>query len=333
VLLGCIAYNQFSWIVHKDCSVPQTGCFSSGALGTPVKRYELGYPFSLEKLMRRTLIFFVLGVVTVMISGACSEKEHSLPNADGDEEYADSDHDSIPDGDLDKESGDDDEQELLAISCLNRGTAGATSACLAPTLSPEYYIEQSLKYFDTLDIEADPESVPNYSDLVARWEWPPWLLLTAYTKQTMMSTAVLLRQFDPSTVPVRDCRAFEVQPFGRCYISFEYEGGLCPIYEEFTFNDQGEMTFIEAWSDLPGMRPMSDSDRWAEGAFISRLSTRIPGLGNETGTIDLDSEWMKQAGQQDPDVAEFVRRAGDQWKYWWDELQAAENLYAIGCGW
>ena len=51
---------------------------------------------------------------------------------------------------------------------------------------------------------------------------------------------------DPSTVPVGDCRAFSVQPFALCYVSVEYQAGSCPIYEEFVFHDQAEMTFIEA---------------------------------------------------------------------------------------
>ncbi len=228
--------------------------------------------------------------------------------------------------------------ELPAIdpgACRDEGTPGATAACLSPTKSPEYYVEQGLKYFDTLDVDADPESVPNYSELVARWEWPPWLKLTGFDKETMISTSVALKQWDPSTVPVRDCRFFEVQPFCRCYISFDYEGKACPIYEEFTFNDQGQMTFIEAWSDLPGFLPQDpEQDPWAETAGYPRLSTRVPGLGNAEGLIDLSSEWMHEAEAQDPDVADFAMRARDQWRYWGQELKAAgEDLYERGCGW
>ena len=35
--------------------------------------------------------------------------------------------------------------------------------------------------------------------------------------------ADVLRSLDPSTVPFRDCRGFETQPFARCYVIFEYE--------------------------------------------------------------------------------------------------------------
>ena len=107
--------------------------------------------------------------------------------------------------------------------CLNQGTEGATATCLSPTMSPEYYVAQAEKYFDTLDTDADPESVPNYSENVARWEWPPWVLLTGLGRDDMISTAKALKTLDPSTVPIRDCRAFDSQPFARCTVSFEYD--------------------------------------------------------------------------------------------------------------
>ena len=151
----------------------------------------------------------------------------------------------------------------------------------------------------------------------------------------MKLTTDLAVSFEPSTVPTRDCRAFAVQPFARCYVSFEYEAGDCPIYEEFVFNDQGEITFIEAWSDQPGLLPMSDpNDRWAEGPDVRRLSTRVPGLGNEFGLIDLDSEAMQEAASEDPEIADFVRRAQDFWAAWIEASdEAGPDYYARGCGW
>lgn len=222
-----------------------------------------------------------------------------------------------------------------ARDCRDEGTDGATSGCLTAKLAPEYYEDQASRYFDTLDVDADPDSAPDYSELVARWEWPPWLLLTGFGRETMYQTGLVLKAMDPSTVPVRECRFFEVQPFARCYVVFEYGGGPCPIYEEFTFNDEGEMTFIEAWSDLPGYRPMADpDDRWAEGTGVHRLSTRVPGLGIATGRIDLDSRWMTEAAAADPELADFVKRARDQWTHWFEALNAAdEDFFAVGCGW
>lgn len=247
---------------------------------------------------------------------------------------------STPSSPADLVAGSETEQEAAdkvehrETLCNDPDTPGATSRCLQPTKSPEYYIVQGLKYFDTLDIDAPHDSVPNYSLLVARWEWPPWLLLTGFGKADMIEVSLGLKELDPSTVPVRDCRYFPVQPFARCYVEFEYENGPCPICEEFTFNDQGEMTFIEAWSNLPGLVPTAPEDPWAEALDFPRLSTKIPGLGNGTGLIDLDSQWMQAASLADADVADFALRASDWWKYWFEALAAAEEgFFATGCGW
>jgi alpha-glucosidase len=45
--------------------------------------------------------------------------------------------------------------------CRNKDTADATARCLEPKFTPEYYIDQSSRYFDTLDVNADPASMPN----------------------------------------------------------------------------------------------------------------------------------------------------------------------------
>ncbi len=212
---------------------------------------------------------------------------------------------------------------------------GALATCLTPTQSPEYYAEISSMYFDTMDYTVELDEWPPYSERVARWEWPPWLKLTAYTRENIEAADTFLTLY-PSVVPERDCRAFETQPFGRCYVVFYYdahEGLGCPIYEEFTFNDAGEITFIEAWSDVDGLRPMEPDDPWAEGD-IDRLSTRIPGLGNAQGLIDLDSPWMQDAAAADPDVADFVYRASDWYTTWLEEFEAAgDDYWERGCGW
>ncbi len=234
----------------------------------------------------------------------------------------------------------------LAVTTTGCGSASTTepptepdpdalATALTPQQTPEYYVDQAHKYFDTLDTSADPANVPTYSTLVARWELPPWLWLTGYERENMKVTTDAAVALDPSTVPTRDCRAFTVQPFARCYVSFEYEEGSCPIYEEFVFNDQGEMTFIEAWSDQARFLPMADpSDRWAEGPDVHRLSTKVPGLGNETGLIDLDSEAMQEAAAADPEIADFVRRAKDFWPSWLEaSSEAGPDYFARGCGW
>ena len=50
------------------------------------------------------------------------------------------------------------------------------AACASESPEPQSgHVDQANKYFDTLDISADPDNVPSYSILVARWELPPWL--------------------------------------------------------------------------------------------------------------------------------------------------------------
>jgi hypothetical protein len=219
------------------------------------------------------------------------------------------------------------------LDCSYAGGEGAPSTCLTPKKPADYYVAQSLAYFDTLDTSASRSSVPVYSDLVARGEWPPWLKLTGYTRLVMLDTDSSLLKLTPSTVPQRECRAFAVQPFGRCHVSFEYAQGSCAIYEEFTFNDQGEMTFIEAWSET-STSPGGPADRWAEGPNVHRLSTRIPGLGNATGRIDPNASWMQDQATRDPDVADFVPRAQNFWGAWFAEAaDAGGTEMARGCGW
>ena len=211
----------------------------------------------------------------------------------------------------------------------------ARSTALRPRRDAAYYVAQANLYFDTLDTRADPALVPNYSDLVARWEWPPWYLLTGYLRAGIIGQTRLALSVEPSTVPVRDCRAFTVQPFARCHVTFTYAGGACPIFEEFTFNDQGETTFIEAWSDLPGLRPTEDAaDRWAEAPTVHRLSTKVPGLGNATGRIDPTADWMSAAARADPEIADFVMRTQHFLTAWAQAYHdAGPQAFAHGCGW
>ena len=212
----------------------------------------------------------------------------------------------------------------------------AKSTCLTPTKTAEYYAAQSSAYFDTMDYRVDLEDWPPYSELVARWEWPPWLLLTAFSRENIELTDTLLQLY-PSIVTDRDCRGFDTQPFGRCYVTFYYDAhdGLgCPIYEEFTFNDQGEITFIEAWSDVEGLRPQQLDDPWAERDDIYRLSTLIPGLGNAHGLIELEGEAMSIAAQENGDIADFVYRADDWYTTWFNEYMSSDDtMWSTGCGW
>jgi hypothetical protein len=281
---------------------------------------------------RIALLSLALGAAS-----ACADDGRGEPNAAVDA-TSDAAVDTRPDAAID--GAPDVEAEVdtgppLDPSCRNPGTDAATASCLAPTLPPEYYVEQGDAYFDTLDVRPEYDRVPLYSDLVARYEWPPWLLLTGYTRENMIQIEEALASLDPSTTPERDCRYFPVNPFARCFVVIEYEEGPCPIYEEFTFNPQGEMTFVEAWSDIPGLLPQDrEADPWAEDPAFPRLATPIPGLGNAEGRIDLDSQAMRDAEAADPDVADFARRARDFWPTWYEALAAApRDFFAVGCGW
>ena len=215
--------------------------------------------------------------------------------------------------------------------CLEAGD-DALASCLEPTMDAAYYVEWSERYFTTMGPDYDPDLPMPYSELVARWEWPPWLKLTAYGASHIEATDQALRATYPSVVPERECRFFETQPFGRCRVVFHYddpdhEGRGCPIYEEFVFNDAGEITWIEAWSDDAAFG-------WGEDDEVGRLGTRIPGLGGPDGRIDLDSDAMLAAAEADPDVEDFRKRALDLGTWWLEELDAAgDDLWERGCGW
>jgi hypothetical protein len=183
----------------------------------------------------------------------------------------------------------------------------AYSTVLTPKQKPTYYVDQGIKYFRTMESTVPISVRPNYSDLVARWEWHPWLLLTGYKRRNLINSDILLKLY-PTKYNLIHCRYFEVQPFCRCHVVFNYSGKLIPIYEEFTFNDQGEITFIEAWSDYPSLLPMQPTDYWAEGDSVNRLSTRVPGLGNATGRIDVKAQWMKNAAANDTVLADMLHR-------------------------
>lgn len=176
-----------------------------------------------------------------------------------------------------------------------------------PTRTPEYYVEQGVKYFLTMESSVPPKIRPNYSKLVIRWEWHPWLLLTGYGRRNMIQIDIMLKWY-PTKYDTIDCRYFDRQPFCRCHVIFNYSEKHVPIYEEFTFNDQGEITFIEAWSDYPSLLPMKKEDYWAEGPNVNRLSTRVPGLGNKEGRIHIKAPWMIEAARSDSDLADLLHR-------------------------
>ena len=114
----------------------------------------------------------------------------------------------------------------------------------------------------------------------------------------------------------RECRGFDVQPFGRCHVTFHYLKGdhFVDIYEEFTFNDAGEITFIEAWTDEPGFGPTSPTDYWAEGSSVRRLSTKVPGLGSPEGRYDRKK--IRELSKTDPDLKNLLKRLRFPVSFW-----------------
>ena len=222
----------------------------------------------------------------------------------------------------------------------NCGTDGALATCLTPTFDSAYYIEQGIKYFLTMQSDIPNDVIPNYAPYVIRWEWPPWLLLTGFGKQFLIDSDILLK-LNPTQYYKLDCKYFDVQPFCRCHVIFDYSGDSCPIYEEFTFNNQGEITFIEAWSDFESTLPenmnsgadsiWSEDEYWAKQPDVVRLANKLPGLGNATGKIDLLSTWMTDAAAKDKDVADLVRRIKDPISTYLQQLITHSEELENGC--
>lgn len=233
------------------------------------------------------------------------------------------------------------EQDATSGTILqNCGTDGALSTCLSPTFDSAYYVAQGIKYFLTMQSDIPNDVQPNYAAQVIRWEWPPWLLLTGYTKDFLIQSDNLLK-LNPTRYYKMDCRYFDEQPFCRCHVIFDYSGDSCPIYEEFTFNNQGEITFIEAWSDVESKLPenmnagadsvWSEEEYWGKQAHIRRLSTKVPGLGSATGKIYPNSTWMTDAAAADKDVAELLKRLKDPIKTYLQQLATHRDELEHGC--
>ena len=93
------------------------------------------------------------------------------------------------------------------------------------------------------------------------------------------------------------------------------------IYEEFTFNDAGEITFIEAWTDEASLLPMDPAtDPWAEGPDVKRLSTKVPGLGTQDGFVQSSDPNFKLLASRDEDLKDLRRRMRMPVRNWLKEL-------------
>jgi len=191
----------------------------------------------------------------------------------------------------------------------------ALAFTLKPKYSPEYYKLQCDLYFTHLESRI-ADRVEFYCSLTCvRWEWPPWDLLTGQGMINIMYADMVDRDQNECIVAERNIRFYDVQPFGRAIITIYYGDNIktrqhpIKIYEEFTFNDFGQVTFIEAWSCqqseyLPGF----DAEGWPI-EIPTRLSYLIPGLGHITGEINVNTEAVQHAALQNKYVADYVERS------------------------
>jgi len=106
---------------------------------------------------------------------------------------------------------------------------------------------------------------------------------------------------------------------------------LCTIYEEFSVNNVVEITFIEAWSDYPSLLPMNEEDTWAEGGNIKRLANKVPGLGYAEGAIDIHSEQLIKASEQDEDIKNLTTRLKAPYSAYIKALREHEGEIMKGC--
>jgi hypothetical protein len=211
-----------------------------------------------------------------------------------------------------------------------------------PIKPPASYRKRADRYFNQLESKFTHYifwhgKLPSYAPLVARWEWPPnWYRLTGFQKSRTIAADTMIRDAVPCICVNRTHVYFPINPFVRSVVTFYYgsqgnKGKAIYIYEEFTFNDLAEMTFIEAWSitkegfdtltqlaqnnqpwpDKPKRTTQTDGVTDAPEPIIpfTRLSTQIPGLGLGHGEIDLNGEPMNEAARQNPTIAEFQHEA------------------------
>lgn len=211
-------------------------------------------------------------------------------------------------------------QCLMGVCASSEHGSSALSTAVLKSKPDKYIKKHCHAYFDLImtKTSADDSDFPSYSNYCIRWEWEPWLLLTLKNTGFDIWSALdaLQSTIIPAEIPKseRFCRVFNQNPFCRMMVKFyypskEFDDMPSHIYEEFTFNKQGEITFVEVWSyperslrngggkgylveNLSDPVIASDcfdnklheSDKkvfWPK-MDMARLSTRIPGLGSES---------------------------------------------------
>ena len=170
----------------------------------------------------------------------------------------------------------------------------AFSSNIEKNLDDHYYQTQCDLYFRNQEYKYSGEK-PNYSQLSSRWEYQPTGNgLTGYGGDRMHRSDEMIRQ-SPCEVTNRVYKIYDTQPFGRALVTFYYGDNVetkqnpIHIYEEFTFNSQGQITFIEAWAYDASMAESPSKPFPPDDSRFPRMSRIIPGLGNSEGLIDITS--------------------------------------------
>ena len=208
------------------------------------------------------------------------------------------------------------------------------STDLSPNQPADFYIARADAYFNLISGKDHqgknlPSNFlkPEYSKFMVRWEWEPWLLLTGKNsgwseEWELIDSAIALTL--PNSISDRKYRFSTLNPFVRAVVDIKFGGSnqVLRIYEEFTFNTVGEITFMEAWSyDDPALCmdafhsnvTFKNNIHWPERSSIYRLSTLIPGLGAQGDCaqpyIELnDSVGMKKAYQKEKAFNNYLNR-------------------------
>ena len=133
----------------------------------------------------------------------------------------------------------------------------------------EYYKKQCDVYLDTLAATLHPDEIPNLSENVLRWDWTRQEL-TSRNRDTLIAMDVFCTAMAPDRVTGRQHKIYQEQPLGRSKVQFESEDGsggdVREMYMEFTFNEKGQISFVESW-------PVDTDQKcwWLQGS--NRLST------------------------------------------------------------
>jgi hypothetical protein len=158
---------------------------------------------------------------------------------------------------------------FLVFLILSKDRVYFLSTQVNKTHTNDYYIHQAYLYFDFLDT-SKPFIPLNYADKCVRYEWSPWgspLSGVTGLGKLMHFFDKIYRFIYPCVIKNRTFQTYDINPFVRSTVTFHEMNApykTYDIYEEFSFNEKGEIIFIEAWT------PRTNHE------YNDRLSTKIP---------------------------------------------------------